>query len=446
MAVISKHLYEQTLEEITASPKPSHFRWEAEFIIGDKVIKPRKVLMIDEIKDYLGNYCDEVRLEVMMILSDYEDFIFPNRNNLKVTMKEIPVFETSDQLDPKRKIITKTFSATLVTIKDGQLQDLPAVDGQQAMRPVVVQLVELGIEELRLMTIGGIYNNEKTIDVIRCLLGYYSDQLNLPEQDRIKGVEVRPPNVNEPRKNVIIPHGVSLMDMPGYIQRYAGGVYNYGLGFYLHNRVWYVYPLFNTDQYETSRFRLDILVVNRNRVQSIDRSWMLKAQTLYVITNGERDTHDKVDQLLANRGNGVRFMLATKSFNEWATVSRNVAKADPTKTTAQYEVTKRESNQKAIPFGDNRLTDNVAYETSRIVEREGRYFQFTWHHSTPRLLYPGMPVKLRYETPQGIIELYGVLIKAEVNVALDSAGDTQVKYRHNTVLTLFIKERDHQPS
>lgn len=121
MAVISKHLYEQTLEEITASPKPSHFRWEAEFIIGDKVIKPRKVLMIDEIKDYLGNYCDEVRLEVMMILSDYEDFIFPNRNNLKVTMKEIPVFETSDQLDPKRKIITKTFSATLVTIKDGQL-------------------------------------------------------------------------------------------------------------------------------------------------------------------------------------------------------------------------------------------------------------------------------------------------------------------------------------
>lgn len=446
MAVVSRRHYEETLAEIYASPKPSHFRWEAEFIVDDKVTKPRKVLMIDEVRDFAIDYTDVIRLDLMMVLGDYEDKILPNRNKLKVILKEIPIFERSEAVDTKRDILVRTFKGVLVEIKDGQLQDQPSVDGQQSLKRVVLQLVELGIDELRLTTIGGIFAEELTIDVIKGLLGFYSDQLELPEQHRIKGVEVRPPNETTVRRNVIIPHGTSLMDVPGYIQRYAGGVYNYGLGFYLHNRIWYVYPLFNTDQYETSKFRLDILVVPSNRLESTDRSWMIKSQTLYIVTNGERDMHDKVDQLFVNKGNGVRFSLATASFTSWANIGGNVATANPTKTTAQYEAAKRDSNQKAIPFGANRLTDNVAYETSKIVEREGRYFQFVWHHSAPRLLYPGMPIKLRYEASTGIIELYGVLLKAEINVTLDSPGDTQQRYRHNTTLTVFIKERDHQPS
>lgn len=446
MAVVSRRTYQETLEEMLSSPKPAQYRLDAEFIINDKLVKPRKLLSVHEVRDFDTSYTDKIEVEIVMVLGDYEDKIFPNRNNLIMTITETPIFEIVAKVDPKRDIVVRTYRATIIGIKNEQLTSVPSIDSQQSLKTYKLQLVELGIDELRLMTVGGIFSQERTIDVIKGLLGIYSSGLNLPEQHRIKGVEERAPNVTEPKKNVIVPQGTALFDVPGYIQKYAGGVYNYGLGFYLHKRVWYIYPLYNTDQYETSRFRLDILVIPQNRIEGTSRSWMLKSQTLYVATNGDRDMIDVVDQLFLNKGNGVRYSLASQTFNAWAEVKGNRAVTDPSKTSAQYIVAGRESKKNAVPFGPRRLTDNVAFETSEITKREGRYFQFAWNNASPRLLYPGMPVKVRYENPSGIEEVYGVLIKAESFATLDTPGDTAERHRENVVLTVFIKPRDHAPS
>lgn len=446
MAIVSRRLYDQTVNEIFVSPRPSHFTWEVEIIHGTEIIRPRKLVMLEEVREFDVGYCDKIFASVYMTQAIYEEKVYPNRNDLKMVLKMIPIYEGSEAVDPQRKIQVFTYRATLKDIKDDQLVTLPGMDGQQSLRRVLFQLVELGIDELRLTLTGGIFVNERTIDVIRALLGHYSLRLNLPEQHRIKGVEHREPNVVEPMKNIIIPHGVPLLDAPGYIQKYCGGVYNYGIGYYLHKRVWYVYPLWNTDQYETSRYRMDILVIPPNKMPAADRSWILKGQTIYVTSTGDRDIVDKVDQLMQNKGNGVQFALATNSFNEWAKISGNKATTDPSKSNAQYLVKERQNKQKVLPFSKTRLTDNVAHETSEITKREGRYFQFSWDNSAPRLLYPGMPVKVLYEAPGGIEEQYGVLIKSESTAEPETTSEAERRYRYSTVLTVFIRPRDHAPS
>lgn len=451
MAVTNRKLYESTVAEIMSTPKPSHFRWEMEFILPNEIVKPRKLVLYEQICDYgetdngQAGYCDKIGVDVVMTQVIYENKIYPNRNNLKVTLTAIPITESSDRADPNRKALAFTYQALLRNIKEHQLTNLPAFDGQHAITRVRLQLVDLGINELRLTLTGGVFVNSRGIDVIRTLLGYYSDKLKLPEQHRIIGVEHREPNVQEAFKNVIIPHGVPLLDVPGYVQKHCGGVYNFGLGFYLRRRVWYVYPLYDCDQYEKSRYRLDVIVTPPNRYPSADRSWMIKGQTLYVMTTGERDMIDKVDQLMANLGNGVQFAKATNVFDGWAKVGGNKATVQPDKNMAQYVAANRESKSNAVPFSRNRVTDNVAHETSEITKREGQYFQFAWDNSSPQLLYPGMPVKVLYESAQKVEELYGVLLRSETVSEPETSSESESRYRTSTVLTVFIKSRANAP-
>ena len=60
------------------------------------VITPLKLLSIDTLHDYEKGFAEEKQIEVILVENDYQSYIFPNRDNLKITVIRSPIGVVSD--------------------------------------------------------------------------------------------------------------------------------------------------------------------------------------------------------------------------------------------------------------------------------------------------------------------------------------------------------------
>lgn len=301
-----------------------------------------------------------------------------------------------------------------------------------------IQLVDLAAEQLRMKSVGGIYRDMTTSDVVQGILSMASADLGLDETASVQGVDVVAGNNDQRRDHIVVPHGTRATELPDYIQQHAGGVYSAGMGYYLQNGIWYVYPQYNLRRFPAEPRNLTVYNIPQRRLPGVERTFMSDEERLIVLATGETKQTDESELAQLSRGNGVRYLDANRVIGSWRSVDLNTATAKRSDNVRELSLKSRKVGLNYAPMSDRRVTANPYFETSEIAPRLGTVVQAVWENADPDLIYPGMPARYVYLEGDVLNDVYGIVLGADHSIDLQGRGITAERYRCNMLVTLFL--------
>lgn len=444
MEFTDSSLYREVQAITESSNKPVHYTWSAEIHVGKDTYPVLKVMSIDFQDDFESKYSTEIIGRMALLGGVYAKWIYPSKDNLEMTLYRVPLHEATDVNNTEAVIESERYRVTLVDTGN------PIVEGNGAntatedilnltnIFEVDFQLVNKAVEQLRMISIGGIYRNVTVEDVVKGVLTSESKKVSVEGVRIPQGVDMIKASNQNKRDHVIIPHGTKLVDLPAYVHHKCGGMYSAGLGYYLFGDYWYIYPCFDSTRFNQEENTLTVVNVPRNKLPDTERSYRQDGSNLVVLATGDVKLRDDTESRQLNEGNGVRFSDANNFMDGFTTVKGNKAYVSRGKNNSEFISTERKTGLNNVPVSSNHINANPYLERSKLAKRQGSVLGFVWENSNPKLLYPGMPVKVLYLSGDEIKTIYGTLLKAHHYVQLKGKGYTDIRYATRSVLSVFI--------
>ena len=434
----------QEVAAVQNSETRPQFTWSCQLFTGDKTMTPLKVLSIDEDWDFENMFAPELMIKIAMPGGMYAYDVYPGQADLEIEVTRRPLKEVGD--NPDEDIPERTIRYRAILVDRGN----PVMEGNNANVPTRVvldltkieevefQLISKIVEKLRVVSIGGVYRGNTVEEVIKGILTTESAKIKIDNDTDIKGVEMLPASNTKARDHIVIPHGLPLVLLPEYIQKRCG-VYSAGMGYFLLNNYWYVYPCYDTERYAETTETFTVINVPRNKFRQVERTWRKDGDNLVIIASGDVKFRDGSNKTQLNMGNGVRFMDANVAFGDAVKVEGNKAIAARAVNNSEFISEEREDGLKLARLSDNPITANPYEEFSKMARRAGSVFAFTWENADLSLIKPGMMGKIMYLEEDEIKEVYGVILKASTFHHMTEPGYTATRYRSNTALSIYIK-------
>lgn len=446
MAIRDTSLQSEIDRILELGPVDAHYLWVCEIHTPVDTFEVYRLLSIDIDRDYVDAYSDNVRIEVAIPNGQYTHRILPYRNNITVTLQKRPIGELTEEEDMEASVSRFRMRAVLDEesnpLAEGNLEYSTKEETADHMGIVEVsfQLLDLAIEQLRLKTTGTIVRDAVPGEALQALLSRMSKSIKVPEDAAVKGVDLVEPDNQNIRQHVVIPQGTKVINLPGYIQRYAGGIYNKGMGYYLQQGIWYLYPQFALDRFDKTGRTLTVITLPTNRYPTLDRTYRSEGGKVIVLSTAKVTFHDDSEVLQLNQGNGVRYVDSSRVLESTVEVSKNKALIRKEDRAAEYLLQERADGQNTAFFSEERITDNHAYQASLLARRAGTHVEVNWENSNPDLIYPGMPVRYHYYEEDVVRTLNGIVIRAYSYIASAGQGIGSRRHRSITNLVLFLEK------
>lgn len=413
------------MEEIKAifsdGSKPVHFLWRCEITAQGENIEPHRTLTMDIGRHYSTNYAEDISVELQLTPSQYLDKIYPNRQNLSVTLYQIPLNEDGTE-NWEMPRIAEVYRGIIKGGKDVKLtpdRQQGTSEDMDMAGPVIVdfQLVSKALEQLRLTIQGGIFRNTTPGKVLRTMFDHASAQIKVDGQEAIVGTDmVAPDNLNI-REHVVIPHGRRLIELPRYLQDSQGGIYNADIAFFLQGNMWYIWPKYGTERKEKAKKVLVIFDIPSNQFPGVERTYRETEGQIIVMSTGASSNQDVSEVIDLNQGNGIRFTDAEAILKGMVSIQDGVPVARRGASSSEFVDGDRATGMNFAPVAEERITSNPFKMTSRVAPRKGMSMQFTWENANPFAVFPGMQT-IVYTPRDGVLEVRtGVLADAQFQVS-----------------------------
>lgn len=446
MEIEQSSLSREVTSIISGDVKPVHYTWTADVHANGETHRALKVLSIDFNEDYEASFAEEIMIRLALSGGTYAKRIYPFQGQLEITLYRTPIKEASDVNDPEAVLNVERYSATLVDTGNPAIENsgINAIS-ETALNltnilEVNFQLVNKALEQLRVISVGGIYRNSTVEDVVKGVLTTESKRVQVEGSRMPKGVDMVEASNKVKREHIVLPQGTRLVDVPEYVHKRCGGIYNAGLGYFLRGDYWYVYPCYDTTRFPHVTRTLTVINVPKNKFPNVERTYRKDGNNLVVLATGQVKFRDDSEVQQLNRGNGVRFADANKFMDGFVKTQNNKTVASRGTNNSEFEALQRKDNISIAPLSARPINANPFVEYSAIARRDGAIFAFVWENSFPNLVFPGMMVKVLYLEDDEIKEHYGVLVKAHHFVQMRGQGMTEVRYVTHSTLSVFIKQ------
>lgn len=444
MEITYTPLYREAMSIINNGETGSNVGWKAIIhILGEnKTYVPLQVIAINIRCDFVKAYTDEFTCTLLIPLGKYARLIYPNRTNLEITLTKSPLRESSEEIQYDSDLESERYSAILIdgdkspTVGQGrETNDEDTLDLMDIL-PVSFQLTNKAMEKIRMVSVGLGVRNATVKSAIRTLLTKETQNIKVDNKRVLEGVDIVEPNNKAVRDHVLLPQGIKIFDVCDYIQKNMG-VYNAGIGSYIRNRIWYVFPLYDTTRFTESKQTLSVLILPRSKFPQLERTYRKKGNSLTVLITSETGFRDDSGTQYLNFGNGARFADANKfmeGFNETKDNSTLVARA---KNVNELKIEDRPDKVNLINVTQNKITANPYYEYSKLIGRKGGVFKTIWENSEPSLLTPGMVTRISYYDEGEVKEIYATLLGAE-HSSMRMGDFGSQKHVVNSLLHFFV--------
>lgn len=434
--------------------KPVQFQVNCHIIVNttNTTITPLKVLNVDIERNYLDGYSDNIMLEVSLPTGLYSKQIYPYKNNIDVSLVLTPMMETGDQVDTSDAPQSETYTATLLDTGSPAMEqngfNAPTQYNMDLTGQTTVhfQLVNKALDQMRMMDVGQVFRGATVDDAIKTLLTNASQTTTVNGQRTVQGVTMQKSANTTARTHIVIPHGVKLVDAAKYIQKYAGGVYNGGMGCYLQGNQWHVYSAMDTTRFNTSQNTLTVINLPKNKYTNVERTYRVAGGQLVVLATGNVKFRDPSNAKQQNLGNGLRFSDATKFMGNFAQLGDNKALASRGANNNEFIGLKRPSGNNNVHRSDNPINANSLEEYSKLSRAMGSVIQMEWQHSSPLLITPGLPTQIMYLDEDSIQTINGVVVGAHHFMQMIGSNFSSAKYATSTVLSIFVQPADQSNS
>jgi hypothetical protein len=398
-------------------------------------------------RDYETNAGDGAALELMIGKGEYTYQIVPNRDQIFIDLTATPLYENSDQQRSDKKANTRRYRAILVDQEDDALTGRSPQSGDEedlnrtTPKTVQFQLLDEGFYQARMVTVGRLYRNVPPAVALRSLYTETTSLVSGSNQQQIFGVDLAEGYNTQPRAHVIIPHGTPLLKVPKLLQDEEGGLYPTGLGCYLQDGLWYLYPLYNLQRHKQDPRVLTVLNVPPNRYHGAERTYRRTNNQVVVVATGNMTNLDVGLYGQLNEGNALRFMDADQLLNP---VEHGDNKAVAKRETNMYEFegARLKSGFSNARWTEERATANPMKHYSKLAKRRGRYVMVQWQYGDSSLLFPGMPVKFLTNANNELKTLHGVLLGVHEQRMPQEVGVINNRFPAIVTLKLFLERED----
>lgn len=429
--------------------KPVTFQVKAEIYAGGTVVNVFRVVSQDISRRYHENFSDVIMIECLVPLGDFHEHVLTNKDNLEVVVYKYAYKEDGNTVDLSRKIESQRYRAFIKEEPTPNIQKASrdnistAGSNLTGFKKLYIQLIDIVAYKLMKQTVGGTFVNEVPGDVLWAVLGEESYRAGGPGEQAVRGVDIVKPYSNtKPSEHILIPHDVSLVDLPIYIQSCCDGVYSTGMGYYLQKGLWYVYPAADTERFNKSEMTLTVLNVPSNKMPHVERTYRQTNGQVIALCTGGMKHYDNSEETQQNEGNGARIASAGKAVQSEFGLFKD----------EQYFIARKENNSEFYSYQRKDGVNKAAFQLrafssnphvtyTKIAFRECAYVDLVWQNSNDSLIYPGMPAKLMYENNGVVEEVLGVVHAA--NHFITGSAQSMVDNPHKTitVITLLIKKQ-----
>lgn len=365
---------------------------------GEHTTEEVKVMSIDVVENYASSYAPVVTLEVFMGAGLYSKVIYPNREELEITV--VRLNNSGD-----RDIQTQTFRGILITERNPVVDEAAVAKASQftldisSLVPVAFQLESRAIEQLRMVTLGTTMRNVTMQDVIESALTTAIGQIDVKEEEKLVGVTMLGKPNDQVYNQIQIDHGTPLFNIPGILQKLQYGVYVGDIGHFFRDHQWYVYPIYDTEGFEDSDMTLNITLLPMEYAGSLNRTYRIAGGTIMILATGERALNNSAEKKKINEGEGTRFADADKLFSsDWLDVTSQDNKAIASRGEGFTEIVMEgeERPNTNAPMSTRPISGNKYAELSKIASRKGMFFTCEWRHANKDLIRPGMNARVKY--------------------------------------------------
>jgi hypothetical protein len=444
MDIENSSLWREVQAIVRTGSKTVHHVWDITIYAGEETIKPFKLLSIDIDRDYLHNFTDYMLLDVMIPLGTYAKRLYPNANNVEIELKRVAIGETSDAVEMDTPPQVERYAAVMIDTGNPIVannigiitseEDLNRID----IPTVRFQLLNKALEQFRTISAGGIRRNMTGEDVVKAVLLETAQKVQVDSSRAITGVKMVPASNRKKREHVIIPHKVKAVDIPHHVHYHCGGLYAAGLGYYLQDTQWYVFPSHDTTRFQDGDPTLTIVNIPPHRLPGIERTYRKDGDNLVVLATGQVNIRELRNLAQLNRGNGVRFADADQLLESFVTVKDNKAIATRSKANTEIITEERPNGINYVTAGLRNINANPFVEFSALAARQGSGMSLVWENADPELIYPGMPVKVMYLDGDEVAEVMGVLQGAHWYTHLRDPGVTAQRFTSTMALNVFV--------
>lgn len=446
--IASDTLKKKFLEIGNGDLHPIYWKLKGAFELPNAVTIPiYNILAKHEFHDYVGSIGPVYQLSVQMPASVIIRHIYPNKDKLFITLESTTVDEYGGTL-ASGTVYSDRYQAFMLnptdleqTINDNVSEKGNELDLANYLT-IDFQLVDPALYLAMETYVSGSYPKMTSLDVLQGLLVHTlenvsaTDELKQRSYTGIRGCESVTPTNNKVYDNVVITP-VKIKNLYRRIQNEIG-VYSGGIGCYFFKGRFFIFPPWDTTQYEKQIETMSVLALSSTDVPSTDKSFNYHAKQLFIIGTGNKLSVDDSDRYTVNQGNAYQFTPASAYDNGTYTVSQNKVTLQGKDIAQKLTVKKNERGVDVVHRAIGDYTDNPYKELSNLAFGKGKLVKVNWPSCQPDLLKPGMPLRYFYPTGDTFDYKQGTLVSATVITIPTTNAMSDNVYISTANLALFI--------
>ncbi len=460
MEIFDSIAYEDVIKAIDDGPASVFYEYDLTIITPVGKVVAVRVPHRSIGRDYIGSVVEERTIVGTFTMGVYLKDIYPHRKNLRALISKYHARPTTEGQNEVAPISTMEYDALIIDNESIALSDATPASSS-TVQGDKTNIVSIGFnlrdkELIRSLgqTVGNVYYKTTPTNLVKLLLSPRIAADNPPPRigeeavKRVKegtgiglnGVCIAPGSSDKGYEHIPIESGIPLKGIVKYIHD-SVGLYGGGCNMFHQNGLWYVYPLANFDRVDNEVKTLTVLNVPGEKFTSMERTFRLKEDKLFVLATGNVTHEDNSDYSQLMYGNAVMYQKASNIRGGHVTTSKNVTKADYSENLVRFTLENRDSRANLINYKHGYSTDNVLKEMSELALRQTAQITFVWENSDDTLIYPGMPLKFIYHDNDAIVSVRGIVVGTSTTSAI---GGTSFNSRKHTVATsvMCLVERD----
>lgn len=449
MQIEDTPIWQEVIDVVENGPTTTNITyWAIIHYEEGKDYTPLHVTSVVDVRDYTNNFVADVDVTVLMPLGKFARRIWPNRRKLELTLFRGPILEIEAIDDEEKEIKKERFLATLKTtgVAVVENQGMESNDEEILDRANIIevsfQLRNEAMDKLRAIHFGGVFRQQKLEDTIKAVLTKESKKIQVNQERAIDGVDVVKITNDKEKEQIVFTHGTKLIDVPGYLQK-RYGLYNSGMGHHIQDKHWFVYPLYDTTQFNEREVTTTIYVIPANKYFNMERTFKKEGSSVKLIMTGETGFQDDDGIQYLTQGNGHRYTDGTQMVDAMGKTNMdNILTVKRIELNNEYVSEKIENlsfpDIYNAPIIKERITSNPFTVLSSLNARRGGYFKGLWQNHDVTLLTPGMMIRIYYYDKENLIEYHGILHRVE-SVNLKSANFSSKKFTNQAVVYIYIR-------
>jgi hypothetical protein len=433
------------MEEVRTTGLGAHYFIKVQILVNKQWLTPLKLDLYSVDRDYEGGYADVRVLSFMMLLGVYTFDLLPYRNDIAVDVTYVPVGETGAGQVSTQRSFTRRYKGFLMDPSDASMttnvsnQTSKTQLDNQMPKQVEMQLVEEYVYDMQMRSVGTKFRNMTPYEALLTILNGSTAYMEGKDEKRILGVHpVGTPN-SEKRTQIVIEHGKKIGEVPSILQNEQGGVFSAGLGCYLQDQYWFVFPLYDTAHASKQTRSITIYCVPTDRYDGTEKTYRLTDNRLIILAAGDAASLNLSENSHVQSGNGLRFLDARKLLNGFATNNGNRMLIDKASNLFEFAAKNITEGVNNIQWSGKPVSSNPFVHYSAIARMNGRIQTVEWRHGDGDLIQPGDLVEF-YTISQGKINKFkGVVLGTREQRNAAEPGMNVTRHHGVVSLKLFIE-------